>query len=215
MKYMMKFMLFGGLFFISAATCGCLTVKQPAQKVDYYSLEYAPPEVNVNKQLPATLRIDMFSVAPEYDTRKIVYQEGPFKKNAYVYHRWWAKPNEMTTSFFARDLEAASLFEAVFAFDRTMPATHSLRGSVDVFHEDDTPDVWYAVIQVSVSLINEKAMKAQNAVLLQKKYSAREPCREKTPLALAEAMSKAVSTVSVNMLLDIYGALSRFYRESK
>lgn len=215
MKTTVKWILVAGLITGLTGLAACLNVKQPAWKIDYYSLEYDPPQVNVNERLPATLRVDMFSVAPEYDTRKIVYQETSFKKNAYMYHRWWAKPNEMVTSFFARDLEAASLFKAVFAFDRTLPATHSLRGSVDVFHEADQPEVWDAVIQLSVNLINENTVKAENAVLLQKRYSAREPCREKTPLALAEAMSKAVSAVSVNMMLDVYRALTRFYRQSK
>jgi len=47
---------------------GCLNVSQPGRKIDYYSLEYDPPlKAAERKQVPLTLRIKRFQVAPLYN----------------------------------------------------------------------------------------------------------------------------------------------------
>lgn len=195
---------------------GCFGIKQSSPKIDFYSLEYDPPQVSSEKKLPAVIRVNMFSIAPPYDTQKMVYRETGFKKDAYSYHRWWNKPNELVTAFLARDLKSSGLFEAVFAFDRTIPATHSIYGAVEEFYElDAAPDVWQAVMSLTISLVDDRAVRADRSVLFQKKYSLTEHCQAQTPLAVAQAMSKNMETLSAEIIKDTYKALHEYYSSGR
>lgn len=71
------------LFFLIACViiAGCIDLKQPKNKVQYYTLEYSSPKITGLKPLPVTLKIERFSVAPAYNTNRIIYGKGSFKRD--------------------------------------------------------------------------------------------------------------------------------------
>jgi ABC-type uncharacterized transport system auxiliary subunit len=52
----------------------CLDLKQPSNKIDYYSLEYDPPRIRGFQPVAEVIKIEQFSVAPIYNTHKIIYE---------------------------------------------------------------------------------------------------------------------------------------------
>ena len=183
---------------------GCLDLKQPKNKVEYYTLEYDPPAAGNRQSLPLVIKVEPFTVSPIYNTNRIIYRDTSFKREAYVYYKWWANPGDFVTHFLKRDMQKSGLFEAVLSRESKFASSYMLEGTVDEFLEYDTENHWDAVLSVSIALIAENETDVSQAVLFQKPYRTRKPCRQKHPRALAEAMSLAMSEVSEAIIMDIY-----------
>jgi cholesterol transport system auxiliary component len=186
------------------ALAACLDLKQPRNKIDYYTLEYDSPAPGNQPSLSAPIRVDQFSVSPIYNTNRIIYREGLFKREAYVYHKWRANPADVVTYLLRRDLQQSGLFKAVVTRESRLPSAYVLEGSVDEFLEWNKKTGWEAYLSLSVTLMQENEPDISKKILLQKSYFSSKPCRQKTPGALAEAMSLAMSEISAQIMLDIY-----------
>jgi ABC-type uncharacterized transport system auxiliary subunit len=188
---------------------GCVNFREPtrAEKTAYYTLEYAAPEPDQRQLLSVVLKVPRFGVAPTYDTNRMIYREGSFERDAYVYHKWRDNPGDMIPYFLVRDMRESGLFEAVLSRDSRVPASHILEGTVDEFLEWDGKDGWEAVLSISVVLAGVNDPEGDKRPLLQKSYHVRKPCRKRTPKALAEAMSHALSEVSGAIIKDVYACL--------
>ena len=186
---------------------GCLSLKKPVIKIDYYTLEYDSPDVAFQAQLPFVVRIERFRVAPVYNSNRIVYSEQKFKRAAYNYHRWRSSPGDLVTYFLARDMHRSNLFKAVLTYDTGFLSSYVIEGIVDEFYEQDEKDLSEAVLSVSITLVREGEPDVSKRVLFQKKYSANKACEQKTPLALAKAMSSAMAKISEMIITDIYNCV--------
>jgi len=113
----------------------------------------------------------------------------------------------MLSYFLARDIKETGLFKAVFSIDKSLSASHTIEGMVEEFLEEDSPDSWEAVLSLNITLMAENEPDISRRILLQKKYHAAELCKEKTPLSLAQAMSRAMSKISEMIINDIYKVL--------
>jgi ABC-type uncharacterized transport system auxiliary subunit len=182
---------------------GCLNLKKPRQRVEFYTLEYEPVQVQDPAPLPAVIRVDPFTVAPMYNTNRMIYRDASFKRNAYAYHRWRANPGELVGYFLSRDLKESGLFKGALAPGSGAEASYRLEGSVDEFLEWNGAD-WEAVLSITLTLMAENEPDISKRILFQRSYGAREPCSQKNPQALAEAMSKALSRVSGEVMGDLY-----------
>jgi len=198
------------LIFLAGITfCGCLTMKNPVPDINYYVLDYDPPVMDLPKKYPCILRMEWFQVAPVYNATHIIYGESKFVRNAYHYHKWRSNPGDMVTSFLMRDLQAAGLCNAVFMQSAAASHTHTLQGLVDEFYEKDTKDARQAILTLDITLINTAEPDITRRILMQKRFHAVETCREKSPIALAEAMSRAMSKISGLIIQDIYKHLAK------
>jgi ABC-type uncharacterized transport system auxiliary subunit len=195
---------------------GCVNFREPtkAEKTTFYTLEYDPPKPSHLQPLSAVIRVKRFGVAPTYDTNRIVYREGAFKRDAYVYHKWHDDPGGLVSYFLSRDMRESGLFEAVLSHNSSVPASHILEGRVDEFFESDAKDGWEAVLSISIVLTAVDQVEVGKRSLLQKSFHRREPCREKTPKALAEAMSHAMSKVSSEITKETYSFLEQISDET-
>lgn len=202
--YKKVFFLFLGSTLLLGA---CLSLKQPSNKIEFYTLEYDPPQLASLKPLPFVIRLERFGVAPEYNSDRIIYRDKSFKRDAYVYYRWRANPGDLVTSFLSRDIKQSGLFKAVLFFDSKLPSSHLLEGSVDEFFEYDAEEGWEAVLSISITLMSENEPDNSRRVLFQKNYQGREPCKQKNPRALAEAMSRVMSAVSREIIETIHTTL--------
>jgi ABC-type uncharacterized transport system auxiliary subunit len=186
----------------------CVSLKHKDQKIEFYNLEYKPLSISGNlESLPVALRIERFHVSPVYNTSRIIYRDISFKQDSYVNHQWKDNPGAMVTYLLGRDLKASGLFKLVLSNESGSPFTHILEGSVDEFFEWHTQENWKGVLILSITFFSKSERDAQRKVLFHKTYSTSEPCQKKDPGAFAEAMSKAMQEISVEIIEDVYDAL--------
>ena len=203
-----QILLILGLSFLPLLS-GCMKVKHPGHQIEYYTLEYEPPAGTDLVPLPYVVRIERFGVAPTYNTSRIIYREGSFRREAYVYKRWRSNPGDLVTYFLNRDIKRSGLFRAVLPHDSRFPSSFVIEGSVDEFFEWDTTTVWTAVLTLSITLMAENEPDISKRILLQKTYQSREACRSKSPAALAEAMSRAMARVSGEIIKDLHARIRK------
>jgi len=186
----------------------CLNLKQPQNRIEYYTLEYDPP-VTANRQaLPVVIRVLQFSISPVYNSNRIIYRDKSYKRQAYSYHKWRANPAQLVTYFLSRDLKASGIFKAVLPADRSVAPAYRVEGSVDEFLEVAGSENRHAVLAVSIVLMDENQTDISQKVLFQKTYRTRKPCDLKHPRGLAAAMSLAMSEVSLSIIDDLFNNLA-------
>ena len=185
----------------------CVSLKQPVNKIDYYTLEYPSPQIETLHPLPYVIRMDRFTVAPPYNTSQIIYRDQSFKRNAYVYYRWQTNPGATVTTLLKRDIKNSGLFKAVLNPGSRFSSQYMIEGTVDEFFEWDTQNAWKAILTVSIILTEKNKNDIKNRILYQKTYRKAEICQQKKPRAVAEAMSQALSKISKEMIIDVYDCL--------
>ncbi len=205
MKWFNKFfLLFLSLPILFVA---CVSLKQPVNKIEYYTLEYPPPQIKTLHPLPHVIRMDRFTVAPSYNTSQIIYRDQSFKRNAYVYYRWQTNPGATVTTLLKRDIKNSGLFKAVLNPGSRFSSPYMIEGTVDEFFEWDTQNAWKAILTVSIILTEKNKNDIKNRILYQKTYRKAEICQQKKPKAVAEAMSQALSKISEELIIDVYDCL--------
>lgn len=177
---------------------------KPKERIDHYVLEYEAHRIPDLEPVPVVVRLERFSVAPQYNTSRIVYRDREFARETYNYHRWRANPGDLVTHFLSRDFRESGLFKAVFEAGSRFPASCVLEGSVEEFFERDGAEQWEAVLALNVTLLAEGEPDVSRRVLYQKTYRDSEPCARKNPTALSEAMSRAMARVSRAVIEDVY-----------
>lgn len=187
---------------------GCMKLRMGDKNISFYSLEYDSPRLESASPLPSVIRIERFRVSPLYDSTKMIYREKAFRRDAYIFHKWWANPPDLVSYFLARDLRQSGRFNAVFSPDHSMPASHLIDGMIEEFFEEDDANAWQAVLSLNISVIKEKEPDLSKRILMQKKYAVKAACSEKTPLAFAQAMSRAMAAISEQIIRDSYEVIS-------
>ena len=186
----------------------CLDLKQPSNKIDYYSLEYDPPRIGDLQPLAAVIKVEQFSVTPLYNTHKIIYRDSAYKRAAYTYHKWRANPGASVTYLLARDMQQSQLFKAVLTRRSQLPYAYLLEGSVDEFLESDTRDGCQAVLALSIVLMAAHEPDIAKKIRFQKTYQMSKPCERGNPESFAKAMSQAMSETSEKIINDVYENLN-------
>ncbi len=186
------------------AGCG-----KPPTLVQKYILEYPPPTVATSPQLGEVVKVELFSVAQVYNSPAMIYQPGPFKSDAYNYHRWRVNPGNLVTDYLVRDLRNSRLFKAVLPYGSSGKSRFLLEGGVVEFQETDAADGWYATLSLNVTLLDLSRQELPERVVFQKNYRANELLTEKTPQGLAQGMSRAMQRLSGEIIGDIYRAAAQ------
>lgn len=193
---------------VAACWCtACLFPRQPANTISHYTLEYDSPPAAGVQPLALTLSVQPFTVAPVYNTRRIVYRDASFKREEYVYHAWRAGPGELVADFLRRDLQQAGLFQAVLPYGSSAGSRYLLEGSVDQFLESETHDLWEAALSLTITLLDGAAGDSSKKILFQKTYSSRTACEHKKPQSFVAAMSRGMAGLSAAISRDVYDAL--------
>jgi len=212
MKIFGKFFLYLSIASLFASILlslnGCALFGSSSSKTDYYTLEYDSPKLTGLNALPFIIKIERFYASPLYNSEKISYRKSDFQTDEYNYDRWETNPAQLIAYFLYRDIKQSGFFKGVFSHDTGYAATHSVSGTVDEFYEDDRGKVWEAVLSLDIVLMVENEPDINKRILFQKKYSARKPCARKNPKAVAEAMSKAMSELSGQIITDIHKSLT-------
>lgn len=203
----MRHLILPALLLVLLTGCTSARPGKPDRTVHSYTLTYPAPasEARITDR---SLVVLPFTTAPEYAERKIAYAPRPGELSAYHYHRWRVTPAELVQSFLRRDLVHAGLFAAVTGPETVLEQNFILEGSVEEFLERDGESTWSAAAGVTVALIDETGKDTVRRLVFQRSYREEEPCTARTPKGVAEAMSRAVSRVSLNILKDIRDAVT-------
>ena len=187
---------------------GCIDMKNPAPKTDYYTFEYPAPERTYAMTTPFILKIEPFGVSPVYDDNRFLYRSEAFKRNEFSHHRWRANPGELVADHLTRDFTQAAFLRAVITTESIPVYTHLLTGTVEEFYQRIDIDQLRSILSVSVLLVDESSGPVDGMILFQHRYSFQEPILDKTPTGFAESMSQAMQKFSETLIEDVYGALT-------
>ncbi|NCC23581.1 MAG: hypothetical protein EOM25_00075 [Deltaproteobacteria bacterium] len=190
------------VFAVCILGLGCAGKTGQTPPISSYTLEYTVPEPTA-PPLSVILGVTRFSVAPEYDTQSIVYRDGDLVRREYAYHFWRANPGLLVSSFLRRDMIASGLAQAVTGPGTTLRPVYTVEGVVQDFYEFDLHDRWQAVLSLVITLVDARTPDPAQEVLFQRTYSRRENCQKRNPESLAQAMSRAMSGVSADIVLDV------------
>jgi ABC-type uncharacterized transport system auxiliary subunit len=206
MSYLKRIFLI--TMFMLLSFVSCLNLKQPANKILYYALEYNPPEFSGMPRLSHTIKIDRFTVSPLYDNMGIVYKENEYQRDAYAYHKWRVNPGDIVTDLLTRDMRDSGLFKAVLPGGGIGTGTfYILGGNVDKFYEEDVNKDWNGILSLTINLVNEKEKDPEKKIMFQKTYLRKKKCEKKNPQALAKALSQGMNEISREIIEDIYTRL--------
>ncbi|MEW6077198.1 MAG: ABC-type transport auxiliary lipoprotein family protein [Thermodesulfobacteriota bacterium] len=204
------------LLLVMGLFCGCVNLSELTQtgvEMTYYTLEYEPTAAAADK-IDRVLKVNRFTAAPLFASKKIVYKQKDFQTGEYLYHQWHVAPTESIASLLARDMSQSGLFAVVLDPAAATPAAFSVSGNLEVCLEDNTRRPWEAVLSLGILLTDETEPDISKRVLMQKVYTATEPCARKNPRATAEAMSRALQKISMEIVRDVYGAIKERTRRS-
>lgn len=186
---------------------GCVNLKQPAVKVDYYQIEYEPANSPASEPLDAVLGVRRFTVAAAYDHDRMVYKEGAFERQTYYYHRWITNPAEMIRDAILKDLQRSGNYRAVVQVPGTTAWNYEIQGYVREIYENDLGQHWESILDLDVTLIKTPPETSKRRALFQKNYRTSAVCENKDPKAVVAAMSTAMQKISYELQKDVYVAV--------
>ena len=199
------------LVFVVLLVSGCGLGKNKPYVVKQYLLEYPPPAVEGLKPGNEPITVKHFFVGKAFSTTEMVYRQDPYLYQSDPYNQWMVSPGLMVSGYLTRDLTRSGIFRAVFASDSVEPTRYVLQGRVDEFLESNQDGISKAVLGLSVILLDATRGAVPGSVVFQRDYRILEPLPEKTSVAFAQAMSKAMEQFSRLLLAD----LSKVINESK
>jgi ABC-type uncharacterized transport system auxiliary subunit len=185
---------------------GCVTLggDKPAPPIQRFQLSYPAPAA-VSEPLPATVRVIPLRTAAAYDRSDIAVRRGPHRLEFYNYRRWAVHPARMIGDLLARDLAESHAFRAVLQGPSPLTADYVLGGFVEEIEERDDGDGRAAHLRIRFTLALRTGS-AESEPLFQRSYEAIEPTGDRGD-ALADAMSRALATISERMRGDLAAAI--------
>ena len=193
------------LFAMLASGCGL--GGKPAYLVKQYIFDYPSPTVEEGVRTNDLIKVERFSIAKDFDTHEMVYQDSPFHRGSDPYNRWRVNPNDMVTDFLLRDLRRAGLFRAVFSYNDSEDTRYLVEGWVDEFLELTGKDGRKGVLSLNVTLQDLTQKEIVGKVVFQRDYRYVESLEAATPEGLAQGMSRAMEKLSRQIIQDISRAL--------
>lgn len=194
------------LSLVCLALSACAGARHNVPDTRYYTLEYEPPQITAQPS-SAIITVSRFGVAPEFNTPKMIYRDLSFGRQEYTYHQWRSSPQVLVADYLRRDLTKTGLFQAISGPASFLAATHQVEGLVEEWMEIDGSDGWQATAELTITLLDLRALEAPDQVLFQRTYRDSQPCAKKNPGAVAEAMSRVMRTLSAQIIADIHAAV--------
>lgn len=195
---MRKFYLIALALFIS----GCVSARPPVA-VEKYTFAYPTPTATVRDIAQVSIKVQRFTAAQAFNTTSMVYSPAPNRMDVYNYHRWMTNPSDMVTDYFLRDLHASGAFGAIFSWRDAVEARFEINGDVTEFLETDGADGPVATLGMTLTMFDTSENELPRRLVFQKRYRAESPMKEKNPQNLADAISRAMERLSVEMIKDI------------
>lgn len=195
---------------LALGAAGCLGLNQrPAVMVEQYTLEYPPPQPEGAATIQVGVMVERFSLAADYSGQAMVYRPEDFRRQVYQYHRWRANPADLVTDYLLRDLVSSGLFAGVFSYRQPAPARFRVQGGVREFLEVDGEGGPRAVLEASVSLLDQDYQDLPRRLVFQRVYRQSAAMGEASAPALARGMSQAMEKLSRRLLAELRQAIAQ------
>ena len=198
-----------GIILLAIGLTGCIGGGAPTPHVRQYILEYPPPAVGKVSGTEAVLKVERFSVARVHTGPAMLYRQSPFRRDAYRDRRWRVAPGDMVTDFLRRDIRHAGLFRAVLAARDPEEPRFVLEGGLEEFSAVGEGESRKAVLAATVTLLDLSAREISGRVVFQKDYRCEAPFGQAGDADFAEAMSRAMSQFSSQVIADIDQAIRK------
>jgi len=187
---------------------GCMGTA-PGVLLRQYVLEYPPPAALGTPASGEILKVATFAADRLYASGAMLYRQDPYRREAYRERRWRIQPAEMVTDFLRRDLQHAGLFRAVLPLRDPAAGRYVLEGWVEEFLEADEGQNRKALLVATAALLDSEARDSTKRVLFQKTYRCEALYIHRGGEGMAEAMSRAMSQFSTQLIADIAAALKQ------
>ncbi len=188
----------------AAQLAGCVSGgSTPSRPVEKFMFFYQPPVASSEKTSSYAVAVERFSGAQILRTGAMVYIPEPYRIDSYQFHRWQMPPGEMVSEFILRDLRNSGLFKAVFGPGDPAPVKLRVFGRVEECQESDVDGKVHAVLSFQATVIDDGNRGEGRQILFQKFYRHAEPMNSKTPVSMAEAMSRAMKILSGQIVRDV------------
>lgn len=170
-----------------------------------YRLDYDPPAV-AGDSLPVVLHVAPFRMAAAYDREAIIYRDSRYATNTYFYHRWVASPAKMLADLITRDLAHSQRYQAAQQGPSLLSGDYLLQADVEQIEEAPAGEACAAHLRMQV--LASRLRTLGPPVVFQTAYDATEACPCNAPNQLAEAMSRALASISQQLQADLASAIA-------
>jgi ABC-type uncharacterized transport system auxiliary subunit len=198
-----------GLWAAAFLLIGCAAGGKSSVAIRQYALEYSPPAFTGMEGVKDSISVEPFSIARSYNTTSMVYRTQPYLYGDDAYHRWKVKPSVMLSDLLLRDMRNASLFGGVFSHGDLEDGCYALGGVIEELYELDEPEGSRAVLALNVTLLNASRHDPNGRTVFQRGYRSVQVLEARDAESLARAMSKAMETLSKEIILDTYRAIRK------
>lgn len=184
---------------------GCTGGKQ-SLKIQRYALEYPAPPASTGQQLNASIRVDDFLMARNFEARAMIYRTRAFLYSEDAYHRWRVRPSDMVSDLLTRDLRSSGIFRGVFSGGDSENTRYILNGFIEEFYEMEEQDGNRAVLVLTISLIDTSRAEREGRTVFQKRYRSVQKMEKSGADPFVRAMSLGLETLSKEIILNIHQA---------
>ncbi len=188
---------------------GCASSGRSSVAVRHYALEYPPPSFSGMEIVSGSICVEPLSIARNYSSPSMVYRSGPFAYGDDAYNLWKVKPSVMISDLLLRDLKHAGLFRGVFSSGDTERGDYALGGVIEEFYEREETGGSQAVLALNMVLLDSNGQKTCSRLVFQKSYRSIQAMGKNDAESLARAMSRAMETLSKEIISDLYRAVRK------
>lgn len=188
---------------------GCSSGSKSSLAVRHYALEYGSPAFKESGPVSDSIRVEALSVVRNFSTTSMVYRSKPYVYSDDAFNRWKVKPSVMISDMLLRDMRSAGLFGGVFSDADRESGDYTLGGVIEELYEQEEKDAGRAVLALNMTLLNTSRQNAGGRLVFQKSYRTVEVMEKGDAESLARAMSRAMETLSKQIILDTYTAIRR------
>ena len=195
---------------LSLATAACLNLNKSYPEKRSFVLEVTSEQREPAPDAARVLKISKFRVSPLFVGRPMVYRVGELQYENDFYDEWFIAPGALLTQQFHDWLSKTGHFQFVLVGTNHIEPTHLLEGSVAEFYGDyrlaGSPKAIFGIELHLLDGLNE------SQVLFHRAYHKEVPLADRSPDALAAALTQAVRQVLVDLerdLAEVPEALSR------
>jgi len=198
-----------GIILVTIALTSCISPTGSAPPVRQYVLEYPTPNAAGGGGIGELLKVEQFNAARLFAGPSMLYRKGPFRLDAYHEYSWRIAPAEMMADLLRRDLRHAGIFRAVLSPRDTEEARFILEGGVEEFLEVEEGRGRKARLVATLTLIDLSRQEVTERVVFQKTYQSEALFQAEGASGFAEAMSRAMTQLSTQVIADIDAALKQ------
>ena len=186
---------------------GCAGTGKAQYDVQKYLLVYPSPIWDGFAKLPASVKVNRFSIAAAYNSTGMIFRDDAYSLDAFNYSRWAVNPADMIGDLLLADMRAGNIFQAVLSRYDLEEGRFILSGGIEEFYLRTEKKNKAARIVLSISLQDSGEKETGKKMMYQKTYVREAPLLDASPKGYCAAASQAMQALSREIIGDVYTAV--------